>query len=116
MFAWVVLSVLFIGSIYEILLMVLPDDLNKWNCVLFQYFQTLVNLQEVYALCNVSINRLCIILYNNKLLFKTRRWVFTCIGTQWLIGMIMPLPLFVINGQVIIMLYSFKNLERYHSY
>lgn len=103
-------------SVYSVLQIVFLNDLPNWNCVLFQYFQTIVNCQEIYALCNVSINRFCIILYNNKLLFKTQRWVFICIGIQWLIGMIMPLPLLVVNGQVIIMLCSLQSLERYRSY
>jgi len=89
-------------TIYCVLQLVLSDDLDSWSCVLFQYFQTIVNCQEIYALFNVSINRFFIILYNNKLLFKTRGWVLTCIGIQWLIGMILPLPLFSITGQVII--------------
>lgn len=88
--------------IYYILNVVLLDDLNNWNCVFFQYFQTVVNFQEIYALCNVSINRFCIILYNNKLLFKTQRWVFICISVQWLMGFIVLLPLISINGQVIV--------------
>jgi hypothetical protein len=87
--------------IYNIIQMVFLDDLANWDCVLFQYFQTIVNCQEIYSLCNVSINRFCIIRYHNKLLFKTRRWILTCIVIQWLIGMILPLPLFTISGQVI---------------
>jgi hypothetical protein len=89
-------------TIYSVLQLVLSNDLNSWDCALFQYIQTIVNCQEIYAIFNVSINRFFIILYNNKPLFKTRRWVLTCIGIQWLIGMILPLPLFSITGQVII--------------
>ena len=92
-------------TIYYILHVVLLDDLNNWNCVLFQYFQTIVNFQEIYAVCNVSINRFCIILYNNKLLFKTQRWAFICISFQWLMGFILSLPLISVNGQVIIIFY-----------
>jgi hypothetical protein len=86
-------------TMYTVLQMVMLEELTKWDCVLFQYFQTFVNCQEIYALCNVSINRFCIILYNNKRLLRIQKWVFTCIGIQWLIGVILPLPLFSITGQ-----------------
>jgi hypothetical protein len=44
-------------TIYCVLQLVLSDELDSWSCVLFQYFQTIVNCQEIYALFNVSINR-----------------------------------------------------------
>ncbi len=101
--------------IYNILQMVFLDDLANWDCVLFQYFQTIVNCQEIYSLCNVSVNRFCIILYHNKLLFKTRRWILTCIVIQWLIGMILPLPLFTISGQVFVNPKELKNISRFET-
>ncbi|CAF0756638.1 unnamed protein product [Adineta steineri] len=85
-----------IYSFFEIELL---NNVSNWNCSIFEYFQTIVNCQEIYSVCNISIHRFCIILYNNKLLFKSRQWVFTCIGIQWLLGMICPLPLFTIFGQ-----------------
>jgi len=101
--------------IYDILQMVFLDDIANWNCVLFQYFQTVVNCQEIYSLCNVSINRFCIILYHNKPLFKTQRWILTCIVIQWLIGVILPLPFFTISGQVIVNPKELKNINRFET-
>ena len=99
-------------TIYILLQIILSDNLNKLNCVYFQYFQTVVNCQEIYALCNISINRYCIIIYNNKILFKTQRWILITIGIQWLIGIIIPLPLFSIIDQVIGDLFRYQIFER----
>jgi hypothetical protein len=89
--------------VYNVIQGVLLRDLTGWNCVLAQYFQTFANCQAVYGLCVVSVNRFCIVLYNNKLLFKTRRWVFICIGIQWLLGVLIPLPTLSISTQVIVL-------------
>ena len=72
-----------------------------WNCILLQYFQTFVNGQEIYSLCVISINRFCLVLYHNRILFKTRRWTYICIGSQWLLGAILPLPTFAMPREVI---------------
>ena len=94
-----------ICSIYWIVFCILQlkslDNPTGWNCVVLQYFQTFVNGQEIYSLCVISINRLCFIVYNNKILFRTRRWAYICIGSQWLLGVILPLPTFVMPGEVI---------------
>ena len=78
------------------------DNPAGWNCLLLQYFQTFVNGQEIYSLCVISINRFCYILYSNKILFRTRRWAYICIGSQWLLGTILPLPTFAMPGEVIL--------------
>jgi hypothetical protein len=89
---WIIFCILQVKSL---------DKPTGWNCLLLQYFQTFVNGQEIYSLCVISINRFCFILYNNKVLFRTRRWSYICIGSQWLIGMILPLVTFVMPEQVI---------------
>lgn len=70
------------------------------SCLLILYLQTVVNCQVLYSLCVVSLNRLCTILYPNKLLFRSKLWVMICIVVQWTIGVLLPLPSFNSSLQV----------------
>ncbi len=64
------------------------------SCLLILYLQTTVNCQFIYALCTVSLNRLFAVVYHNKVLFRTKKWVGVCMSIQWISGVLIPLPQF----------------------
>jgi hypothetical protein len=89
----------FIGStfwtIYYIMSTYYEDILwTASSCLPILYLQTTVNCQVLYALCVVSLNRLFAIVYGNKALFRTKKWVAICVGVQWIVGALLPLPTF----------------------
>ncbi|CAF1045313.1 unnamed protein product [Adineta steineri] len=68
--------------------------LNMKSCLPIFYLNTMVNCQVLYSLCMVSLNRLFIIIYKTKGLFRTKRFVLLCIIIQWICGALIPLPIF----------------------
>ncbi|CAF1306970.1 unnamed protein product [Adineta steineri] len=92
-------SVTILGcAIYLIIKYVLsayyPDvyNANPNLCAFQQYIQTIVLCQVVYALCLVSIHRLCIIAYSQKRLLKTKKWAAIRIGIQSIFSIIISIP------------------------
>jgi hypothetical protein len=49
-------------------------------------------LQVPLAVIEVSVHRLCSVLYFTKPFFKKKRWAMICIASQWTIGIIVSLP------------------------
>jgi hypothetical protein len=70
------------------------------SCLLITYLRIMVNCQVLYALCMVSLNRLFTIVYKNKILFRTKKWVVICISIQWILVVLLSLPLFASNRMV----------------
>jgi hypothetical protein len=73
---------------------------NPGVCPFQTYTQAVVLCQVVYALCLVCIRRLCIIIYSQKTLLKTKKWVFICVGVQWIFSAIIALPTFFVLEKV----------------
>ena len=71
------------------------------SCLAVLYLQTTVNCQVLYGLCIVSLNRLFINVCRNNALFRTKKWVGICVGAQWLLGCLLPLPTFASSLEVI---------------
>lgn len=80
------------------------------SCLAVLYLQTTVNCQVLYGLCIVSLNRLFLTVYRNNALFRTKRWVGICVGVQWLLGCLLPLPTFASSLEVISPLPSSSSL------
>ncbi|CAF2904601.1 unnamed protein product [Rotaria sp. Silwood2] len=70
------------------------------SCLPIIYVQTMVNCQVTYAVCVVSFNRLCTVIYGQTTFFRTKRGVALSIGIQWFIGATLPLPTFASDIQV----------------
>jgi hypothetical protein len=64
------------------------------SCLLITYLRMMVNCQVLYALCMVSLNRLFSVVYKNKILFRTKKWVVICVSIQWIFVSLITLPLF----------------------
>ncbi len=92
-------------SIYWLVCYVMTDTngqqfYNAKTCSLVFYMETMCTLQVPLALMVVSIHRLCCVVYYNKLFFKSKQWISICIICQWMVGIIMSLPIFIRNGPV----------------
>ena len=91
-------------SIFYIMNMCYPTVLwNTQSCLPIFYLQTAVNCQILYSLCVASWNRLFSVVYKNKALFRTKKWVAICVCVQWVFALLIPLPLlassFTVNKQ-----------------
>jgi len=71
------------------------------SCVVIPYLQNMVDSQEIYAVCLVSLNRLFTIVYKNKQFFRTKRWVAVCVSAQWILAALIPSPTLATNRDVI---------------
>jgi hypothetical protein len=81
-------------SIFYIMNMWYPTILwNAQSCLPIFYLQTAVNCQVLYSLCIVSLNRLFCVVYKNKALFRTKKWVAICVCVQWIFALLIALPL-----------------------
>ncbi len=67
---------------------------TEQSCLPILYLQTTVNTQVLYASCMVSLSRLFTVVYRNKALFRTKKWVAICISVQWIFAALIPLPTF----------------------
>jgi hypothetical protein len=70
------------------------------GCALFNYFIPFVNASVVYSLGIVSFNRLCMIVFHNKRIFKTGRWVAMCLVCQWILAAVVSLPHLLLDHTV----------------
>ena len=70
------------------------------GCALFNYFLPFVNGSVIYSLGIVSFNRLCVIVFHNKRLFKTGRWIAMCVVCQWILAAVVSLPHLLLDPTV----------------
>jgi hypothetical protein len=71
------------------------------SCLPILHLKNMVICQELYAVCVVSLNRLFTIVYKNKALFRTKKWVAICVTAQWILGALLPLAAFTTTVEVI---------------
>ena len=62
-------------------------------CIFLQYAFNVASVQVPYAFLAFSLHRFCSIVYHTRPLFKTKKWVFLCISSQWIGQFIISLPL-----------------------
>ena len=74
--------------------------LDDAHCTYLYYGQSLCTCQVTYSFTVISLNRYLIITQPTNRLFHSCRWIMTCILCQWLIGLLLPLPLLARNLQV----------------
>ena len=70
------------------------------SCYLLNFFGLHCTIQVPLTLVEVSVHRLCSIIYHTKPFFKTKRWATLCIISQWMTGIILSLPLLSPNNMV----------------
>jgi hypothetical protein len=69
-------------------------------CVAVNYFEMMCTIQVPLAVVEVSVHRLCSVVYHTKLFFKKKRWAVICITSHWIIGIFVALPRITINDPV----------------
>ena len=70
------------------------------GCASLNYFIPFVNGSVVYSLGIASFNRLCMIVFHNKRIFKTGRWVAICVVCQWILAAVVSLPHLLVDYTV----------------
>ena len=71
-------------------------------CTWISYVRTMAACQTIYAFSIISIHRYFYIVHHTNQYFKSVKWLRLSIGVQWLVGFIIPLPLFARNLPVFI--------------
>ncbi len=71
------------------------------SCLSLRYLEHMVVSQVVYAFCMVSLNRLISMIYKNKALFLTKKWIAICVSIQWVFAALLPLPVIATDPYVI---------------
>jgi hypothetical protein len=90
---WILFSV--ISYFYPTLLM------SSTFCYIFSsYFESMVNCLLVYSSTTVTINRFLTIIYPNKRFFKRQAWPYLSSVVQWIVAIILPIPLLVLCSEV----------------
>jgi hypothetical protein len=98
----------FLGSlywtVYHIFIGFYPTDFHGCvlSCAVVPYVQTMINCLMIYAFLLITINRLFLVTYPNKRLFKRLQWCFISFVIQWIIAIVLPLPYFILLIKVII--------------
>lgn len=72
---------------------ILPD-------LILNYFAMMWNIQVPLSCLEVAVHRLCSIVYQTNNFFKTKIWAMICIGCQWIIGILSPIPLLLLQKRV----------------
>jgi hypothetical protein len=73
---------------------------NVKTCPLLAYAQMMCTIQLPLALVVVSIHRLCSVVYHTKVFFKRKQWIVMCVTCQWLVGIVVSLPILIRDASV----------------
>ena len=69
-------------------------------CIFQIYIQIMCTCQLVFAFIGIPIYQLLPIIYHTKLFLKTKTYLAVCISSQWITGLIVPIPLVFQQTQV----------------
>jgi hypothetical protein len=67
------------------------DEVSKISGIL-QIAQIIFTVQIPLSFVVVALHRYCSIVYHTNIFFKTKQWIMLCIGSQWMIGIILSIP------------------------
>lgn len=70
------------------------------QCRLAMVLPIALTLQVPLSFATASLNRLCAVLYHHRSLFKRKSWIIMNIVAQWLLGVLLALPLLIGYGEV----------------
>lgn len=70
------------------------------GCNYLFYFSIFANCSVVYTFGGISINRLCMVVFNTKRIFKTNKWVIASITVSWIVTVAITLPCFLLDHTV----------------
>ena len=70
------------------------------GCTLLYYLGPCANCSVVFSLGAISINRLCMIVFHTRRVFKKSVWMFICVAGSWTLAILVPLPNLVFSRSV----------------
>ncbi|CAF3909819.1 unnamed protein product [Rotaria magnacalcarata] len=70
-------------------------DGNNSLFVIFNMITIAFTIQVPFSFVAASIHRCCSIIYHANAFFKTRQWIALCIGSQWLLCLVLSLPNYI---------------------
>lgn len=80
---------------YYLTLHYAPENLfQDSTCNWVFYFQTMAACQVIYSFSIISLHRYFYIVHHTNRYFKSKQWLRLSIGVQWVVGFIVPLPIF----------------------
>ena len=95
-FTWICLSIYFIVYLY-----MFENAFHSLStsptCTLMYYLQNMLTCQSTCALAILSINRYFSVVYPTTRYLKFKHYLRYIVCGQWIIGMILPLPMFARN-------------------
>ena len=75
--------------------------LNRvYPCTFQIYIQIMCTCQLIFAFIIIPIHRLFPTICHTKLFFKTKKWLISCIVSQWIAGFMIPMPLILGQNDV----------------
>jgi hypothetical protein len=86
------------------------------GCNILYYLGLFVNCAVVYSLGGVSVNRLCMIVFHNKRIFKTKEWIIISVSSSWILAIVIPLPYLVYDHTVSLKKCSYATENMIFSY
>jgi hypothetical protein len=66
---------------------------TRYLCNLIEYIRVMMTCQTGYVFITASIYRYGIVIYHSKIFFKKKRWIIICIVCQWIISILVSLPI-----------------------
>ena len=70
----------------------LSMDSTSHLCVFYSYLFNLASITIPYSFVAFTVHRFCIVNYHRARLFKKIEWMIICIGSFWIIQLILSLP------------------------
>jgi len=87
--------------IYSLIIIHMKTTLEtRYLCNLIEYIRVMITCQTGYVFITASVYRYTIVIYHTKTFFKKKRWIIICIACQWIIGILLPLPIWSGNYRV----------------
>lgn len=70
------------------------------TCIFLHYAYSICSAIIQFSFISYSVYRFCLIRYQAKPFFRTKRWVFLCIAGGWLVVALLSLPFLLRNPPV----------------
>lgn len=68
--------------------------ISPTGCIFFNYAFNVASVELAYAFLAFSVHRFCSVVYHNRPLFKTKKWIAICFSSQWIGQFAISLPFF----------------------
>ena len=80
-------------------------------CIISAYLWNIPVCGVTYSLMVMSVSQLCRVLYPRRLLFRKKKWILICCGIQWILAILLPIPLITSSPEVRFTSYAFLHID-----